>query len=188
MLILYFMTIWNVFIHVNLVSINCFVYFVLINICIYESLVYKFRCDQDIYFSPCLAGGDPRYCISTIAGYTVLVVLVVPRSPDCAPGCLGFLTSINNFLVYPVNLSRHRLMRCSDNLIYFQLFWVNRDGCHMWGNKFSLFPKHPISLPLGSSWFHPFIMHTLQNCQSKDYGFMVCLLGLVTALSWTFKF
>ena len=27
------------------------------------------------------------------------------------------------------------------------LFFVNRDGCHMWGRKCSLFPEHLISLP-----------------------------------------
>ena len=31
----------------------------------------------------------------------------------------------------------------------FQLICVNRDGCHMWGRKCSLFPEHLISLPLG---------------------------------------
>ena len=31
----------------------------------------------------------------------------------------------------------------------FQFFCVNRDGCHMWGRKCSLFPEHMISLPLG---------------------------------------
>ena len=36
--------------------------------------------------------------------------------------------------------------------------YVNRDGCHMWGRKCSLFPEHLISLPLGSSWFHPFVI------------------------------
>ena len=45
----------------------------------------------------------------------------------------------------------------------FQLFCVNPDGCHVWGRKFSLFPEHLISLPLGSSWFHPFIIYTLHN-------------------------
>ena len=43
---------------------------------------------------------------------------------------------------------------------WFQLI-VNRDGCHMWGSKCSLFPEQLISLPLGSSWFHPFIIYTL---------------------------
>ena len=33
----------------------------------------------------------------------------------------------------------------------------NRDGCHMCGRKYSLFLEHLIALPLGSSWFHPFI-------------------------------
>ena len=28
----------------------------------------------------------------------------------------------------------------------FQLFWINRDGCHMWGRKCSLFPEHLILL------------------------------------------
>ena len=42
----------------------------------------------------------------------------------------------------------------------FPLLVVNRDGCYMWGRKCSLFPEHLISLPLGSSWLHPFIIYT----------------------------
>ena len=63
----------------------------------------------------------------------------------------------------------------------------------MWGRKCSLFPEHLISLPLGSSWFHPFVIYIHYIiCQSKDYvyGLMItlaCLPGLVlTALSWTY--
>ena len=59
----------------------------------------------------------------------------------------------------------------------FQLFWIHRDGCHMWGRKCSLFPEHLVALPLGSSWFHTFIIYTLQICQSKDYVY-----GLMTGL------
>ena len=40
---------------------------------------------------------------------------------------------------------------------------VNRDGYRMWGRKRSLFPEHLISLPLGCSWFHPFIIYTSHN-------------------------
>ena len=40
----------------------------------------------------------------------------------------------------------------------FQLLgWIDHDGCHT-GQEMSLFPEHPISLPMGSSWFHPFIV------------------------------
>ena len=40
----------------------------------------------------------------------------------------------------------------------FQLFGVNRDGCHMWDRKCSLFPDHMISLSSGIS---PNILHNL---------------------------
>ena len=40
---------------------------------------------------------------------------------------------------------------------------MNRDGCHMWDSKCSLFLEHLISLPFGSSRFHPFMIYTLQN-------------------------
>ena len=65
----------------------------------------------------------------------------------------------------------------------FQLFGVNREGCHMWGRKFSLFPEHLISLPLGSSWFYPFIIYTLHN--KSVQGLMTGLFAWIslTALS-----
>ena len=49
---------------------------------------------------------------------------------------------------------------CSPTVTYdwFPVIASNRDGCHMWGRKCSLFPEHLILLPLGSSWFHPFII------------------------------
>ena len=49
---------------------------------------------------------------------------------------------------------------CSPTVTYdwFPVIVANRDGCHMWGRKCSLFPEHLILLPLGSSWFHPFII------------------------------
>ena len=37
----------------------------------------------------------------------------------------------------------------------FQLFGENRDGCHMWGRKCSLFPEHIISLPFGEFMISP---------------------------------
>ena len=54
-------------------------------------------------------------------------------------------------------------MVCSLTVTYdwFPVICVNRDGCHMWGRKCSLFPEHLISLRLGRSWFHPFIIYTL---------------------------
>ena len=55
----------------------------------------------------------------------------------------------------------------------FQLFWVNRDGCHMWGRKCSLFSEYLISLPLGTSWFHPFIIYTLHNLSVA--GLCLCI-------------
>ena len=36
-------------------------------------------------------------------------------------------------------------------------------GATLWGRKCSLFLEHLISLPFGSSWFHPFIIYTLLN-------------------------
>ena len=46
----------------------------------------------------------------------------------------------------------------------FQLFLVNRDGCHMWGRKCSLFPEHLISLPLGRFMISPnHYIYTLHN-------------------------
>ena len=46
----------------------------------------------------------------------------------------------------------------------YTLYWtLNRDGCHMWGMKCSLFPEHLISLPLRSSWFHSFIINFICN-------------------------
>ena len=67
----------------------------------------------------------------------------------------------------------------------FQLFWVNRDGCHMWGRNCSLFPEHLITLPLGSSWLYSFAIHIHCVCMnlsvSKDYVdwlmTLVCLSG-----------
>ena len=42
----------------------------------------------------------------------------------------------------------------------FQLFWVDRDGCHMWGRKCSLLLEHLISLPLGVHDFaHSLYIH-----------------------------
>ena len=41
-----------------------------------------------------------------------------------------------------------------------QVYGVNRDGCHMWGRKFSLYPEHLIAFLLGSSWFYPFTIYT----------------------------
>ena len=73
----------------------------------------------------------------------------------------------------------------------FQLFLVNRDGCHMWGRKCSLFPEHLVSLPLGRSWSHPFITYTLHNLSVyrqclgiNDYGLFAWIS--LTALSWTY--
>ena len=67
---------------------------------------------------------------------------------------------------------------------WFPVIFGNRDGCHMWGRKCSLFQEHTISLPLGSSMISP-IHHTYIHywiCQSTDYvyGLMtpVCLPGL----------
>ena len=45
----------------------------------------------------------------------------------------------------------------------FQLICLNHDECHMWGRKCPLFLEHLISLPMRSSWFHPFIIYTVQN-------------------------
>ena len=52
-------------------------------------------------------------------------------------------------------------------------FCMNRDGCHICGRKCSLFPEHLISLPLGSSRFHPFMIYTLQKL--SVLGLHVCL-------------
>ena len=50
------------------------------------------------------------------------------------------------------------------HMTVFQLFCVNRDGCHMWGRKCSLFSEHLISLPLGSSWFYSFAIYMYLHC------------------------
>ena len=60
---------------------------------------------------------------------------------------------INNLFTYVEQFS-HQLL----HLTGLQLFVVNRDGCHIWGNKCSLYVEHLISLPLVSSWFHPIII------------------------------
>ena len=62
----------------------------------------------------------------------------------------------------------------------FQLFWVNRDGCHIWGRKCSLFLKHFIPLPLGSSWFRP--VNIIYITAFVSLRTMFCLPGLVWLL------
>ena len=54
----------------------------------------------------------------------------------------------------------------------FQLSGVNRDGCHMCGRKCSLFPEHMISLPLGSSCFHPFLIYALYITERVSFSTM----------------
>ena len=49
---------------------------------------------------------------------------------------------------------------CDIWLVYSYLVCIVTDAACGAG-KCSLFPEHIISLPLGSSWFHPFIMYTL---------------------------
>ena len=63
-------------------------------------------------------------------------------------------TDLVHFCVTYVEPFVHQLWHMTG----FQLLWVNRDGCHMWGRKCSLFPEHLISLPVGNSWFHSFII------------------------------
>ena len=84
----------------------------------------------------------------------------------------------------------------------FQLFGVNRDGCHMWGRKCSLFPEHLISLPLGvhdftpfgSSWFHSlweFMISPIHYmyiiyywiCQFQEYVYRLIAWISLTVLS-----
>ena len=73
----------------------------------------------------------------------------------------------------------------------FKLFCANRDGCHMWGRKCSLFPEHLISAPFGEFMILPFhynIHYIIYQSSDYVYGLMtlVCLPGLVlTVLSWT---
>ena len=62
---------------------------------------------------------------------------------------------------------------------------VNCDGCHMRDRICSLFPEHLIWLPLGSSWFHSFVIYTLLNLSVlwlclwiKDW--FVCLNSFVS--------
>ena len=57
--------------------------------------------------------------------------------------------------------------------------WVNRDGCHMWGRKCSLFPEHLISLHFGSSWFQPFIIHTCTLYITEFVSLGLCLRRFV---------
>ena len=73
---------------------------------------------------------------------------------------------------------------CSPTVTYdwFPVNLVNRDGCHMWSRKCSLFPEHLISLPLGSSWFHPFINYIhYRICRSNYfYGLMTGLFAWIS--------
>ena len=48
---------------------------------------------------------------------------------------------------------------CDIWLVPSYMFCIYRDGCHMCGSKCSFFPEHLISLPLGSSRFHPFMIY-----------------------------
>ena len=69
----------------------------------------------------------------------------------------------------------------------FQLFCVNRDGCHMCCRAFSLF--HSFGEFMISPIHYMYIHYII--CQSKDYVYglmtLVCLPGLVlTDLSWTY--
>ena len=86
---------------------------------------------------------------------------------------------------------RHYFKLFSVNVIFlvdlrhttgFQLLSVNHDRCHMWGRKCSLFPVHLISLPLGSSWFHPFIIYRLQNLSVFGLCLRINDSGLMTLL------
>ena len=64
--------------------------------------------------------------------------------------CVTYVTYVEGFV--------HQLWHMTG----FQLFWANRDGCHMWGRKCSLFPEHMILFHLGSSWLtHSLYIHYL---------------------------
>ena len=95
-------------------------------------------------------------------------------------------------LVYKFDTSvSHILKGLFTNCDIWLVHTLFRDGCHMWSMKCSLFPEHLISLPLGSSWFHPFIIYTLQNFSVLGLCLRINDSGLLawisrTALSWTY--
>ena len=67
---------------------------------------------------------------------------------------------------------------CSSTVTYDWLpviLWESWRVPHV-GKKCSLIPEHLMPLHLGSSWFHPFIVHTLQNL--SDLG--LCLRIMVS--------
>ena len=76
----------------------------------------------------------------------------------------------------------------------FQLCGVNRDGCHMWGNKCSLFPEDLISLPLSPKFnVHDFThsLYTLYITEFVSFRTILRIDGLfvwisLTALSRTY--
>ena len=65
---------------------------------------------------------------------------------------------------------------------WFPVICVNRDGCHMWGRKCSLFPEHLIPLPLGIWLYIHYIIGQSKDCSLINYS------GLFTrtVLSWTY--
>ena len=72
-----------------------------------------------------------------------------------------FNTSVSHML--------NDLLTDCDILTGLQLFWVNRDGCHMWDRKCSLFLEH--SLWGVHDFTHSLYIYIVYYwiCQFKDY-------------------
>ena len=68
-------------------------------------------------------------------------------------------------LVHKFDTSVSQMLKiCSPTVTYdWYPVIVNRDGCQIWVRNCALLPEHLISLPLGSSWFHTFIIYASQN-------------------------
>ena len=105
-------------------------------------------------------------------------------------GIKDFRLLIGNYMVIVQTLFTNFTLLChiccSQQLWHmtgFQLFCVNRDGCHMWGRKCSLFPENLIPLPLGSSWCHPCIIYTSQNL--SVLGICLWISDWVVCLHWS---
>ena len=100
------------------------------------------------------------------------------------------LLSISKLPTHCIPLSTHShimlnglFTNCDIGLVSSYL-GVNRDGYHMWGRTCSLFPEHMISLPLGSSWFHPFIVYALYITEFVSLGFDPSSLGPLKIGHW----
>ena len=84
---------------------------------------------------------------------------------------LGNSMVVIKTLLTNLTLLCHMCWRVCSTTVTWLVLGMDRDGYRMWGRKCSLFPEHMISLPLGSSYFHPFTIYAMQKC--SVYG--LCL-------------